>query len=156
MDLLSMLGPIIVDGGFGGRAGRNGCGGHGGPGGRGGSSHTYSTIRTEHYTDHNGHRQTRHHTDWHTNPGGFAGPDGPDGYPGNAQVFPGRDGTRGSFEYIIEHPAGPIKYQERYDVKLLDFTINFPEEDEVVEPGEKGFVTTVTLFNAGKMPSPIH
>jgi hypothetical protein len=39
---------------------------------------------------------------------------------------------------------------------MLDFTINFPEEDEVVEPGEKGFVTTVTLFNAGKMPSPIH
>ena len=151
-----MLGPIIVDGGFGGRAGRNGCGGHGGPGGRGGSSHTYSTTRTEHYTDHNGHRQTRHHTDWHTNPGGFAGPDGPDGYPGNAQVFPGRDGNRGSFEFIIEHPPGPVKYQDKYDVKLLDFTLNFPEEDEVVEPGEKGFVTTVTLFNAGKMPSPIH
>ena len=41
-------------------------------------------------------------------------------------------------------------------MKLFDFTINFPEEDEVVEPGEKGFVTTVTLFNGGKMPSPIH
>jgi hypothetical protein len=49
-----------------------------------------------------------------------------------------------------------VKYQDKYDVKLLDFTLNFPEEDEVVEPGEKGFVTTVTLFNAGKMPSPIH
>jgi len=39
---------------------------------------------------------------------------------------------------------------------MLDFKINFPEEDEVVEPGEKGFITTLTLFNAGMMPSPIH
>ena len=39
---------------------------------------------------------------------------------------------------------------------MTDFTISFPEEDAVIEPGEKGFVTTVTLFNAGKMPSPIH
>jgi hypothetical protein len=25
-----------------------------------------------------------------------------------------------------------------------------------VEPGEKGFVISITLFNAGFMPSPIH
>lgn len=39
---------------------------------------------------------------------------------------------------------------------MQDFTIMFPEEDDVVEPGEKGFVTSVTLFNAGGMPAPIH
>jgi len=32
----------------------------------------------------------------------------------------------------------------------------YPEEDEVIEPGERAFVTTVTLTNAGMMPSPIH
>lgn len=32
----------------------------------------------------------------------------------------------------------------------------FPEEDEVVEPGEHGFVMTLTITNTGLMPSPIH
>lgn len=32
----------------------------------------------------------------------------------------------------------------------------FPEEDEVIEPGEKGIVTTVTIHNAGLMPTPYH
>jgi hypothetical protein len=45
---------------------------------------------------------------------------------------------------------------EKFDTQMLDFTINFPEEDGVIEPGEKGYVTSVTLFNAGGMPSPIH
>ena len=39
---------------------------------------------------------------------------------------------------------------------MTDFTIMFPEEDDVIEPGEKGFVTSVTIFNAGSMPAPIH
>ncbi len=49
-----------------------------------------------------------------------------------------------------------MKYAEKYDLKMQDFTFIFPEEDDVIEPGEKGFITTVTLFNAGLMPSPIH
>ncbi len=49
-----------------------------------------------------------------------------------------------------------MKYLDKYDVKMTDFSISFPEEDAIIEPGEKGFVTTVTLFNAGNMPSPIH
>lgn len=32
----------------------------------------------------------------------------------------------------------------------------FPEEDEVIEPGEKGVVISVTLYNKGLMPSPYH
>lgn len=51
---------------------------------------------------------------------------------------------------------GPIKYQEKFDIRMLDFTYMFPEEDGVVEPGEKGFITSITLFNAGMMPTPIH
>lgn len=156
MDLLLMLGPILVEGGCGGSSGRNGRGGSGGPGGPGGSGHSWTTTRTEHYTDANGHRQTRHHTESHYNPGGHTGPRGPDGYGGNANLYCGRDGSNGSFEYIIEHPAGPVKYLDKYDIKMVDFTTVFPEEDDVIEPGEKGYVTTVTLHNTGMMPSPIH
>ena len=32
----------------------------------------------------------------------------------------------------------------------------FTEEDEVVEPGEEGYVTSLTIKNNGQMPSPIH
>ena len=39
---------------------------------------------------------------------------------------------------------------------MIDFTIGYPDEDGVVEPGEKGFITTITLLNNGPMPSPIH
>jgi hypothetical protein len=156
MDLLSMIGPINVDGGIRGRAGNNGRGGHGGIGGHGGDAFTWFTTRNENYTDEKGTYQTREVKDWHSNPAGFSGSNGPDGFPGNAQVIPGKHGKTGSYEFIIEHPAGPIKYQSTYDIKLIDFKITFPEEDEVVEPGEKGFICTLTLFNAGKMPSPIH
>jgi hypothetical protein len=39
---------------------------------------------------------------------------------------------------------------------MNDFTVMFPEEDEVIEPGEKGYVTSLTITNSGLMPSPIH
>ena len=75
---------------------------------------------------------------------------------GNALLHDGSAGPHGSFEFIVEHPTGPVKYLEKFDIQMLDFTFMYPEEDEVIEPGERGFVTTVTLFNAGLMPSPIH
>ena len=75
---------------------------------------------------------------------------------GNALLHDGSAGPNGSFEFIVEHPTGPVKYLEKFDIQMLDFTFMYPEEDEVIEPGERGFVTTVTLFNAGLMPSPIH
>lgn len=156
MDLLSMLGPIKVNGGKGGKAGLNGRGGFGGPGGRGGSSYSWTTTTYSHYTDANGHRHTRSHTNYHSNPGGFDGPGGPDGYPGAAQTFKGRHGNDGTFEFIIEHPSGPVKYLDKFDIKMVDFTVMFPEEDEVIEPGEKGYVTSLTITNSGLMPSPIH
>jgi hypothetical protein len=39
---------------------------------------------------------------------------------------------------------------------MVEFTFMYPDEDEVIEPGEKAYVTTVTITNAGLMPSPIH
>jgi hypothetical protein len=97
------------------------------------------------------------HTQHHHNPGGFNGPPGPDGYDGNAALYCGRDGNDGAFEFIVEHPiGGPVKYLQKYDIQMQDFTFMFPEEDEVIEPGEKAYVTTVTLTNVGLMPAPIH
>lgn len=49
-----------------------------------------------------------------------------------------------------------MKYQEKFNIKMQEFTFMFPDEDDVIEPGEKGFVTSITLFNDGMMPSPIH
>lgn len=85
----------------------------------------------------------------------MSGPPGPDGYPGNAMVFPGRDGNDGSYEFIVEHPGGAVKYLEKYDIQMKEFTIMFPEEDDVIEPGEQAFVTSLTLTNSGLMPSPL-
>jgi hypothetical protein len=136
MDLLLMLAPIKVRGGRGGEPGFNGHGGSGGPGGMGGFSHSWTTSHTEHYRDSNGHMQTRTHTQHHHNPGGMSGPSGPDGYPGNAMVQQGMDGANGQYEFIVEHPGGAAKYMEKFDIQIIDFTYMFPDEDDVVEPGE--------------------
>lgn len=155
MDLLLLLGPILVEGGSGGKPGKNGRGGCGGPGGRGGSSYTYSTTTTSTYRDSNGHTQTQYHTHWHTNPGGFDGPPGPSGYDGSAHLDWGRDGKDGNFEFIVEHPGGPVKYLNKYDLKVLEFGFIFYEEDTIIEPGEKAYISSVTLHNIGLMPTPI-
>lgn len=34
-----------------------------------------------------------------------------------------------------------MKYVDKYDIKMVDFTLFFPEEDDVVEPGELSVVT---------------
>lgn len=155
MDLLQLLGPILIAGGAGGSAGHNGHGGHGGPGGRGGSSyswtdHTYETCR-----DANGHTYTKTHTHYRSNPGGFPGPSGSSGRDGAAHTHCGRDGADGTYEFIVEHVNGPVKYFDKYNLKILDFTYMFIEDDGVIEPGEKGLITSLTIQNTGLMPSPI-
>ncbi|CDW71365.1 UNKNOWN [Stylonychia lemnae] len=156
MDLLLLLGPIKIKGGPGGELGRNGHGGCGGRGGRGGSSYTYSTTTTSTYRDSNGNTQTQYHTHWHTNPGGIDGPPGNSGHNGNAQLYCGRDGNDGQFEFIVEHGAGPVKYEDKYDLKIVDFGMIFYEEDGIIEPGEKAYISTLTIHNLGLMPTPIH
>jgi hypothetical protein len=37
---------------------------------------------------------------------------------------------------MVEHATGVAKYEDKYDIKMQDFTFMFPEEDEVIEPGE--------------------
>lgn len=156
MDLLILLAPILIQGGNGGHAGSNGHGGCGGRGGRGGSSYTYSTQTSTSYRDSNGNTQTSHQTHWHTNPGGCDGPSGNSGYNGNADLHCGRDGLDGRFEFIVEHANGPVKYEDKFELKLLDFAMIFYEEDAIIEPGEKAYVSTLTLHNRGLMPTPIH
>ena len=56
----------------------------------------------------------------------------------------------------MEHPGGPLRYLNSFDVKILDFTYEFIEDDDVIEPGEIGFISSLTIENAGLMPSPIN
>ena len=55
----------------------------------------------------------------------------------------------------MEHAGGPIKYNDKFDLKVTEFTHTFYEEDAVIEPGEKAYVSSLTLHNKGPMPSPI-
>ena len=74
------------------------------------------------------------------------GPSGTSGHDGNAHLDCGRDGQNGSYQFIIEHPLiGPATYNDKYDLKLQEFGLIFDEEDGIVEPGEKGYVSAVTL-----------
>lgn len=156
MDLLMMMGSILVDGGLGGKAGRNGSGGKGGRGGSGGSSYSWTTTTTSYSTDTDGNTTSSDTTHYHSNSGGLNGSDGSPGKPGNAYTTAGQDGVRGSYEYIVEHKTGPLKYFDKYDIKLEDFEYRFPEDDGVVEPGERGLITSITLHNQGLMPTPVN
>jgi hypothetical protein len=157
MDLLLFLGKISIAGGQGGSAGKNGKGGDGGRGGRGGSSYSWTTTSSYTTTDSDGNSTTYTDTHYHSNPGGSDGPSGSKGRDGNALVVCGQDGKDGSYEFIVESKIqGPIRYSEKFDIQMLDFHWIFSEDDGVIEPGEQGFVTEVTLYNNGGMPTPIH
>ena len=56
----------------------------------------------------------------------------------------------------MEHGSGPVKYEEKFDLKIIEFGIIFYEEDGIVEPGEKAYISSLTLHNLGLMPTPIH
>jgi len=56
----------------------------------------------------------------------------------------------------VEHLNGPVKYLNKYDLKLVEFGMTFYEEDGIIEPGEKAFISSLTLHNIGLMPTPIH
>ena len=56
----------------------------------------------------------------------------------------------------MEHAQGPVRYSDKYDLQVKEFTIVFYEDDQVIEPGEKAYVSTMNLHNTGPMPSPIH
>lgn len=69
----------------------------------------------------------------------------------------GTDGIIGKFEYIIEHiNEGPISYRDRYSLKIKEFTFDFKLDDRIIEPGEVGFISSLTYINEGPMPTPIH
>lgn len=55
----------------------------------------------------------------------------------------------------MEHANGSVKYLNKYDLKLLEFEVTFYEDDGIIEPGERAYVSTVTLHNIGLMPTPI-
>lgn len=149
---LLMLVRQHVDGGGGGERGRNGVGGTGGSGGRGGDSYTWTTTST--YTDSSGNSRTRTHR--HYRSGGSNGRSGRPGRRGDAQVEPGDDGNRGSFEIRVATPDGVDTYDSRYDLRLRAFEHESHNEDCVYEPRERIRVTRISVENLGGMPTPEH
>ncbi len=58
-------------------------------------------------------------------------------------------------EFIIEHSSfGSLTYNSAFDLRIVDFTVSYPENDNVIEPGEKATISSVTLRNVGGMPTP--
>eukprot|EP00347_Sterkiella_histriomuscorum_P009216 403342079 len=156
MDLLSFLGPILVQGGFGGHQGINGLGGSGGKGGSGGSSYSWTTSSTSYSTDSDGNTTSSTTTDWHSNPGGSDGKNGKKGIDCQAKLHNGKNGQDGQFMFIVQTSNGPAKYENKYDLNLVEFYHEFFDEDEVIEPGEKGAINYVEVINKGTMPTPMH
>ena len=156
MDLLYLLEPILVGGGEGGKAGANGIGGKGGAGGKGGDSYSWSDSYTTSHTDSDGNTHTSTEYTSYSNSGGRDGSPGVKGKDGNGSCMPGIKGKDGNYDYIVEYSQGPVRYSDKFDLQVKEFTMIFYEYDLVLEPGEKAYVSTMTLHNNGPMPSPIH
>lgn len=56
--------------------------------------------------------------------GGKPGKGGKNGRDGEGETYDGEDGAEGYYEYIVEYGNGPVKYKEKYQLKILDFTID--------------------------------
>jgi hypothetical protein len=148
---LLMLIDHDVRGGAGGPPGANGAGGSAGRGGPGGDS--YSWSEDESYTDSNGDRQTRSVS--HRNSGGSNGPSGSDGMPGSARIRPGANGPDGAFAIDVRAADGSVaRYPARYDLRLVAFVHDTPNQDCVYEPRELVRVGKLEVENVGGMPTP--
>lgn len=164
---LLMLVHYDNSGGAGGAEGQNGPGGSGGSGGRGGSSHSWTTYRTEHYTDTeystdaNGNsttttvRKTRDIPEFHHNPGGRDGRDGSDGRSGRGRIDAGRSGAPGTFTIIVEDSNQRQRtYSQVYGLKVENFQLAEGSRNGILEPGEQVTVSQIRVKNTGGMPTP--
>lgn len=150
----------LVVGGDGGARGAHGRGGSGGSGGPGGSSYSWTEYETreESYMDSEGNWDTRTVTVsvQHSNPGGWSGPNGSDGFTPNTPIEAGRHGAPGRFAIVVEDQP-ETRYTGRYDLIATDFRLAEHDEeypDGIFEYGEVVRVVGVRLRNVGAMPSP--
>ena len=141
-ELLLLVGTSVRagEGGSGGSGGRGGSGGPGGNGGSGGA----------------GGRNTCNPAGSDASSGsagssGSSGSDGRDGSNGSS----GSDGNKGSVVFTTTSEDRANNYAEVFKLDVSSIKSVDENEDSVLEPGEKLFLTKITVTNDSSMPSPV-
>lgn len=147
---LLMLVEPMVHGGDGGIGGTGGPGGAGGRGGSGGSSYSWQERSG---TDANGNPQYR----TRRNPGGSSGRRGHGGAAG-ATGTRGRQGPHGHFSVKLLNDQGQeiASYARRFDLEIVSYQLRDAYQDQIWEPGERIYISQLTVRNTGAMPMPPH
>ncbi len=146
---LIMLTENDVDGGFGGDGGIGGSGGSGGRGGSGGSGYSWREYAGK---DSNGNAKYR----FRSNPGGSSGRNGEPGLNGSHGV----DGTDGKDGKLVLKPSffkpsiNAKTFERRYAIEVIDYELRDAYQDEIWEPGERIYLSRLTIRNSGGMPLP--
>ena len=88
-----------------------------------------------------------------SNPGGFNGSDGRDGYPSRYRASDGIQGAQGRFRIIVVDAAGNItSTTRRLILELISFDVT--SEYAVLEPDSLISIDNVVVRNCGGMPLP--
>lgn len=71
-------------------------------------------------------------------------------------LYNGRTGISGKYEYLVKDvETQEFKiYEEKYKIRIESFNFRLMDDDNVIEPGEFGYISDVTIVNEGKMPTP--
>lgn len=145
---LLMLVEAEVKGGEGGGGGTGGQGGDGGPGGSGGSSYSW---RERAGNDSNGNPRyvTR------SNSGGISGRRGANGRRGG-DGYKAADGPDGSITLVLQNAQGqPIqKARHCFDLAITHYVLRDAYGDQIWEPGERIYLSELTVQNTGQIPLP--
>jgi curved DNA-binding protein CbpA len=142
-----------VSGGRGGNPGQHGVGGRGGRGGAGGSSCEWEETIC-------GYRDGRQEATIikHSNPGGWRGPSGRNGYTPSYPLIRGNDGSDGRFRILVDFSQGRVvSYSRRYDLTFQDSITNHLSDmpgRKTFEFGETVVVSACIVRNTGYMPMP--
>lgn len=129
-------------GGSGGRGGRGGQGGRGADGGRGGRNNCRDAegkpISGPDGRDGNRGRDGRNGND------GYSGSDGRGG----------SGGSSGSWSFNTESSSGVVSYKSRFKLEITSAVFTDDNENGILEPGERVYLTSLEVSNKGVMPSP--
>jgi hypothetical protein len=146
---LMLFVKFAVGGGYGGDGG---SGGSGGSGGRGGSGGFGGRGGTNTCTDSKGNRTggPDGSNGWNGSDG-RSGNNGPDGYAGRG----GGHGRVGAYSYNVVSPSGTQSYTAPFELKVS--AVHFADDtgDQILEPGERAYITSLQVTNIGPMPSPV-
>lgn len=130
-------------GGDGGRGGRGGQGGRGADGGRGGRN----TCKDE-------EGKPKWGPDGRDGNKGRDGSNGRDGYSGS-NGRSGGSGSSGSWNFNLDTGAGGVQsFKSRFNLQVTSAVFTDDNENGILEPGERVYLTSLEVTNKGVMPSP--